>query len=148
MIINIKGYNVIIDDEDYERVNKYSWNIHKNYVRTTIYIPEKKEIRLHRLLLGIENSDVDIDHINGNTLDNRKQNLRPCSHSENMQNCKKYINNTSDYKGVNFINNKWLARIQVNNKRIFLGYFNTPEKAYEAYCEASKKYHGEFGRLE
>ena len=91
-----------------------------------------------------------VDHINGDTLDNRKCNLRICTQADNIKNRKKDIDNSSGYKGVNWSksNKKYLARICVNKKIIYLGYHATAELAYSAYCEASKKYHGEYGRLE
>jgi hypothetical protein len=98
--------------------------------------------------MNIQN-DLHIDHINGNTLDNRKANLRICTRAENNCNIKRRKNNTSGYKGVSFDKRKkkWSAYISKNYKHYFLGYFVTPEEAYIAYCKASKKYHGEYGRI-
>jgi hypothetical protein len=90
-----------------------------------------------------------VDHINGNTLDNRRSNLRVCTHAENMRNRRKNSNSSSGYKGVFWDNHykKWSSYIRVNNKRIYLGRFDDSKVAYEAYVAASKKYHGEFGRI-
>ncbi len=89
------------------------------------------------------------DHINGYTLDNRRSNLRPATHSQNMHNSKKPKHNTSGYKGVSLHKpaNKWRADIQVNGTKMFLGLFNTAEQAYNVYCEAALKHHGKFARL-
>lgn len=90
-----------------------------------------------------------VDHINQNTLDNRRCNLRLCSHAENLRNGKMRPNNTTGYKGVTYVkrDKKYIAVIHYNNEQINLGRFKTAEDAYQAYCEASKKYHGEFGSV-
>ena len=108
-----------------------------------------KTILLHRKILKISDKNIVIDHIDGNPLNNRLSNLRICSQNDNNKNASIRKDNTSGYKGVYFdkISNKWKSSIQSNKKRIILGLFNTPEEAYAAYCEASKKYHGEYGRV-
>jgi len=90
------------------------------------------------------------DHIDGNTLDNRETNLRLATHAQNAHNTKLRKDNTSGYKGVgkHHGTSKWKARIMVDKKPVFLGLYDTPEQAYAAYCEAARKYHGEFARLE
>ncbi len=90
------------------------------------------------------------DHKNGNTLDNRRSNLRLATHSQNQHNKGLQSNNTSGYKGVTFskTHKKWRANIQIDNKKKFLGLFDTPEQAHKAYCKAAKELHGEFSRLE
>ena len=91
--------------------------------------------------------NMEVDHINGDKLDNRKENLRVCTHRENGKNQKISINNTSGYKGV-FANHKnWQAVIGVDGKPIYLGTYPSPEKAAEAYDVAAKKYHGDFANL-
>lgn len=90
------------------------------------------------------------DHINGNTLDNRRSNLRVVTRTQNNQNVTIRKHNKSGYKGVSLEKKtgRWVAVIQANNKRIHLGTFDTPEEAYAAYCEAAKKYHGKFARFD
>lgn len=157
MEIELCGYKVLIDDEDYNKINNHNWSIEKHalkkgkqyfrYFENTI----KTTITLHRLVMKCALHDnKEVDHISGDTLDNRKQNLRICTHTQNMQNVKRRINNRTGYKGVDYKKDhkKYEARINVNKKCIRLGYYNTPEEAHDAYCEASKKYHGEFGRVE
>jgi hypothetical protein len=92
---------------------------------------------------------IEVDHINGNTLDNRKSNLRLCSHKENGRNRKLNKNNTSGAKGVNWDKHalKWKCEIRINTKKLYLGLFAEIEQAKKAYAEASKKYHGEYGRI-
>lgn len=154
MVINICGYDVLIDEEDYERVKAIDWHFKNQngyiYFRKRIWKNNKGvTVLLHRYIMGISGAGQIVDHISRNTLDNRKCNLRICTRQENSRNCKNMNTNKSGYKGVGFKKdqNKWRARISFNNKSIHLGYFDTPEEAYEAYCKASKKYHGEFGRI-
>jgi hypothetical protein len=87
--------------------------------------------------------DGNIDHINGNPSDNRICNLRLVNQSQNMQNIKKFKNNTSGYKGVTWRKDtkKWTAQIWKNSKRYGLGCFDSAEDAYEAYCQAAKTMH-------
>jgi len=153
IIILISGYKVLIDKDDLNRVVDVGlWHKIKNpnavYFCHTVNYPKVHQIKLHQFIINPPNN-MQVDHVSGDTLDNRKVNLRICSHAENQQNRKKGKNNTSGYKGVYFHcgKRKWRTTICVNKKRIYLGYFDTPEEAHEAYCEASKKYHGEFGRI-
>jgi hypothetical protein len=89
-----------------------------------------------------------IDHINGNPYDNRLLNLRLCTLSENQQNSKIRVDNTTGYKGVGFSKslNKYTVRCRANGKRHNLGYFDTAEKASEAYKEFAIFHHGKFYR--
>jgi hypothetical protein len=147
MIINIEGYDVIIDKEDCQRVIiNGPWYIRKS--RNNFYFNNKKEY-LHRFLINAQ-VGYEVDHINLNIFDNRKSNLRICTGSENSMNKHKQSNNITGYKGVSYSisHKKYETRIKAGNKKIWLGYFNTPQEAYGAYCEAVKKYHGEFGRME
>jgi len=154
MVINIAGYDVLIDDEDFEKAQYIKWHrINKNgspYFSKSFRSKDNKyhSILLHRLIINAPHGKH-VDHINGDTLDNRKSNLRICSRTDNNCNLKRRVDNTSGYKGVSFDKKKkkWAAYISKNKKRHFLGYFNTPKEAHKAYCKASKKYHGEFRRI-
>lgn len=90
-----------------------------------------------------------IDHINGDRSDNRIVNLRQATNSENNCNKTKYSNNVSGYKGVSWHKQagKWCAEIWKNYKKEYLGLFNSPEEAYEAYCKAAEELHGEFANV-
>jgi hypothetical protein len=90
-----------------------------------------------------------IDHINGIKDDNRICNLREATASQNAINKGLTKKNTSKLKGITYIkkSNKWQAQARLNNKSNYLGLFESKEKAYKAYCNFSKKYHGEFARL-
>lgn len=155
MTIDIKGHAVIIDDDDSERILARSWVMAGNGIYFVSYSHrvgrQSKYFRLHRFIMGYGPGDpVVIDHINSDTLDNRKVNLRICTQAENMMNQKRRVDNKSGYKGVswNSEKRKWCAEIHYQNNKIRLGYFVTPIEAYEKYCEAAKKYHGDFARLE
>jgi hypothetical protein len=160
MTIILDGFEVLIDEEDLALVSQYRWYINKSkiprknhrYFRTQqLYNPKPYIILLHRLIMGcVCNDGLFIDHINCNPFDCRKENLRICTPQQSAKNCRKYSTNTSGYKGVCWNRKRvmWEAQISVNNKHIHLGFFKSRLTAYAAYCEASKKYHKEFGRIE
>ena len=145
-----KGYITLIDDEDYERVSKHSWYINKgSYAESTI---NNKGVRLHRFILNPPEGML-IDHINGDGLDNRKENLRIASPRQNQANSLgKPINRKSKYKGVIYYPNahkrKWRARLFISkHKSIHLGFFSSEEEAAKAYDVKSKELYGEFAKL-
>ena len=88
----------------------------------------------------------EIDHKNCNKSDNKIENLRLATHSQNQSNSGKYKNNKSGFKGVTLQGGRWRAVIQAEGKQNHLGYFSTPEEAHEAYSTASEYYHGEFSK--
>ena len=110
----------------------------------------KKLYKAHRLIWMFHNGDIetglDVDHINRIKSDNRIENLRLATVSQNQSNVTKYKNNTSGYKGVSWDKRrkKWRAQINHNNKKIHIGYFDTPELAHAAYIAAAAKLQGEF----
>ena len=89
--------------------------------------------------------DQEIDHINGDGTDNRFSNLREASRTENNRNTKVRKNNTSGFKRVSKNRHgKWVAHIHAEGRQHYLGAFDTPEAAHEAYCTAAKTFYGEF----
>jgi len=131
----------LVDDEDYEKYGFLKWSCNKGYVfRTEVIEGRRKTVYLHRLITNAPD-DLEVDHINGDPSDNRKSNLRLCTHKQNMWNIKR--------KGVSYRKErkKWRARINVNNKEIFLGYFETKEQALKAYEDASSYHFGQYKRV-
>lgn len=113
--------------------------------------PERVTILLHRVILerivGRPLSKTEVtDHIDGNPLNNCRENLRIATNAQNGQNRGKARSNTSGFKGVYWHSRdgKWVAKINAYGKRKHLGGFTTPEAAYEAYCTAARELHGEF----
>lgn len=140
-----QGLSAIVDDEDFEMLSRFKWHFHQTgYAMRTARIDGKKHLlRMHRVVMNAPPHKC-VDHINGNTLDNRKRNLRIASRSQNQHNRGRNKNNTSGFKGVSRYRGRWRARITVNWKEIRLGIFDTPEEAFDAYVAAAKEYHGEF----
>jgi hypothetical protein len=150
-IIISDGSSVIIDAEDYEMLSKWKWSANGNgyAVRNERYEPKKyRKQYLHRAIINAKPGEY-VDHINGDTLDNRKENLRICTNAENSRNGRKKQIGISKYKGVTKDKrvDKWVAQIMVNRKNINLGSFKTELDAASAYNIAALKHHGEFAKL-
>lgn len=137
----------IVDDEDFDYLNQWKWSGWEYAKR------KDKElgiiISMHRIIMGAKHGDI-IDHINGNKLDNRKENLRFCTARENSQNLEH--NHKVGYKGVYRQYNKcggcyYIVKITVHGKTINLGKFSSQTEAGKTYDKAAKKYFGEFARL-
>ena len=143
--------NFLFDEEDKELVSQNKWHLMKNgYVACTKYVKgsgrkNQKNICIyfHRIITNAPKGKV-VDHINGNKLDNRKENLRVCTQRENMVNCGMLKNNKSGYKGVSWHKaaKKWESYLHFNNKKIRLGFFEDIEKAAEKRNKAFNKYFG------
>lgn len=146
-------YTTILDEDDYEYISQWKWHTgngkYSLYARRSA-IKDGKNICIfmHREIARTP-LNLKTDHINGNTLDNRKSNLRICTNAENCRNQNKSNNTTSKWKGVSWHKGTtcWQARIKINWKLIHLGIWNTEEEAAKAYDIAALKYHGEFARL-
>lgn len=164
LIINsIKwGVNeVYYDDDDEGVVSAHKWyicNIKKNgtrYVSTHVYRDGKRTgAFLHRMLLGLTDRKIFVDHINHNGLDNRRENLRICSNFQNQGNSRpqKKEGKTSKYKGVWFYKKghhkkPWVAGIQISGKMIHLGSFALENDAALAYNKAAQIYFGDFAKV-
>lgn len=151
-IRNIDDY-AIVDDEDFDLVNKYKWTGKRDC--NTYYVDSWSDksgnlnhIRMHRLLINAKEGEK-VDHINHNGLDNRKENLRICNDSQNSMNrIKPKHAKLSSYKGVfKTKNGKWVAQLKYKKKNHYLGRFKTEEEAALAYNEKAEEIFGGFACL-
>jgi len=154
----------LVDDEDYDRLNEHKWIAQREYKSKRadkFYVVRNfpidstsgkkwKTIALHREITNAPKGMV-VDHINGDSLDNRKENLRVCTHQENQMNRRINKDNTSGYKGVYYDaknkKNSWYAKIMFNYKLIHIGYYKTKEEAARAYDQKAIELFGEFAQL-
>lgn len=145
-----KGQVALVDDDDFDRLSQFSWYAQPHrgtfYAQRTIYSDGKRRtIHMHHEVLGVQPYER-IDHRNRNGLDNRKQNLRTATHSQNQWNRGPQANNASGFKGVYLdrCTGRWQAEIRFQRKRIHLGRFASPELAARAYDAKAIELHGQF----
>jgi hypothetical protein len=138
-----RGFVALVDDEDFGALSGQKWTAS---VRPGRIYAQTRSVLMHRLILG--NPAGDVDHRNGNGLDNRRANLRVASRSLNNANSRGRAG-TSRFKGVSWCrrDNRWQAGIQQNGQRKALGRFDTEVDAALAYDEAARSLFGEFARL-
>lgn len=154
-----KGYTAIVDTEDVTKIEGKNWFALVTKNKGTLYsVYAARNVRasdgkvsqelMHRIIAGTPDG-LDTDHEDGNGLNNRKNNLRPATRSENSCNSKLQKNNTTGFKGVSKAKdrNRYCAYIKLHGRNKYLGSFNTKEEARDAYIFASKELHGKFGRL-
>lgn len=138
-----KDYTVLIDAADWEKVGQYNWYMQneRGYLRAR---KDGRTVALHRLLLDAPQG-LCVDHINGDPLDNRRQNLRLCTHSENMRNRRI---RSGQSKGVTWRerDGKWEASIKVDGVNHFLGQYHDKAEAVRTYDAIARHYHGRFAR--
>ena len=153
-IILTQGKVTQVDDEDYDYLNQWKWFVHKNrnnyYCERNITIlkNKQKQIGIHQIILerilGHNNFEM-VDHIDGDGLNNQRNNLRAATNQQNSMNTK-----SKSIKGVTFCNykknKKWRVRIRLN-KNVNIGYFNTQEEAAEAYNKKAIELFGEYAKL-
>jgi hypothetical protein len=148
-----------VDDEDFDFLNQWQWFATWNVCTKSFYAGRNIKINKKKTTIGMSRvlmnptKEKEIDHINHDTLDNRKINLRIVDKKQNAFNRKTYSTNKLGFKGVYSMNpNVWktkpfVASIQVEGKRIHLGYYKTAKEAAIAYNQAAKKHHGQFALL-
>jgi hypothetical protein len=151
-----QGKFAIVDPEDYPSFAKYKWHLAQSPTglyavrwHRVKYKNTRKRIWMHRQVIHVPKNMV-CDHVNRSSLDNRKANLRPATVSQNLCNRSRRKTKTrSKYKGLEWdrAQKKWKARIQFNNRKIYLGSFASEIEAAKAYDSAAKKYHREFAVL-
>lgn len=137
-----RGMVALVDDEDYDRISSVKWSAQKNcntfYAkRNTPAVDGKRQgIELMHRWIITPPEGMEIDHINGDGLDNRKKNLRVVTHRQNSQNRHQF--KTSQYPGVYWHtkDQRWRTQIRVQGKIKYLGSFPTEDAAYCKYCEA------------
>lgn len=144
-----RGKVAIVDAADYEWLMQWKWKARKGH--STFYALRRVDghiISMHRVIMGVTDPGVLIDHANRNGLDNRRCNIRIATRSQNMHNRIASSNNTSGYKGVHWDarKRKWIAKIGSNDERKHLGHFDSAEDAARAYDIAALAMHGEFAR--
>ena len=144
-----RGLFALIDRDSVESVGQFNWYAQKTACgyyasRGLRTMTSYQVLPLHALL-----ASLGADHINGNSLDNRKCNLRSATVSQNAKNRAKSRNSKSRFKGVSWSrrDSKWAAEIQVDKRRIWLGYFSDELEAAKSYDCAARQYHGDFARL-
>ncbi len=141
-----QGQIVIVGTDSYDGAMQWLWCAHRRrngyYAVRTENGREPRTVFLHRWLMGEPHAEV--DHINGNTLDCRMQNLRVCTHQQNLGNQRLRSSNSSGYGGVHWDRGKWQVRIRVGDKRLDRGRFDKLEDAIAARVYAELVYLGEF----
>lgn len=147
-----QGYTAVVDDQDYDMVIKHKWfvtdvNRSVQYARTIIV---GKTVLMHRLIMGlVDTPEIIVDHRNRCGLDNRRENLRICSHSENAANTRSKSGSKSGYKGIHPYGNTggWRAAVSKEGKKVWSGVFDTEFEAALAYDAVARKVFGEFANL-
>ncbi len=145
-----QGKVAIVDDEDYDYLMQWKWHYDRGYARRKYRIDgnKTKGIFLHRVINKTPKS-LFTDHINGNKLDNRKENLRNCTNKQNQRNSRKQLNTSSKYKGVCFDRqtNLWKATIRTGKGNKHIGRYANALEAALAYDGMAAILFGEFAKL-
>jgi len=147
-----RGLTTKVDDEDYERLSIHKWyaleGVKRFYAARNVPCDGgQKRIFMHREIMNTPKG-VQVDHKNGNDLDNRKDNLRNCSRVENNRNKKKYCGG-SNFKGVSWDkrHKKWIVQIKYEDKNRHIGFFDNEIVAASVYNKVAREQFGEFAWL-
>lgn len=147
-ILLTRGAVAFVDDEDYPTLSKFNWHVSgSGYASRNLPVKNGRsgQESMHRLLMRLMKGDSrEVDHIDGNKLNNQKNNLRICRRHENQRNKSVRKDNKIGFKGVVASKRKFKSYISVSGKTKYLGCFKTPEEAHEVYCLAADLLYGEF----
>ncbi|HDV6327492.1 TPA: HNH endonuclease [Burkholderia cenocepacia] len=151
-IVTRNGDVILVDADDFAELSQYVWYVgNRGYAyRIRRDGRRRTHVVMHRQILGLDHDDCRVtDHVNGNKIDNRRENLRICDQRENMRNQKLPRHNTTGYKGVHRVRTtgRFAAQIRINDRCICIGTFDTAEEAAHAYNRTAVECHGEFARL-
>lgn len=138
------GLYTLVDDEDYEFLMQFKWQVNGRYVSGGVFKNGTQTRHLMHRVIMHPKLGVEVDHIDGNQLNNQRSNLRVCSRSENCCNRKATIRNKTKLKGVSVRRDRFIAQITLRGRHFFLGYFNTKKSASLAYQAKAIELHGEF----
>lgn len=144
-----QGQVAIIDAKDATKVLCFKWCARKPGKNKGWYAVARIDghvVQLHRFIFKATKG-VRLDHVNGDSLDNRRSNLRVASRSQNSCNQKRHRDNKSGFKGVWGEGASWRAKVMKDGKQFCLGHFSTPKEAAAAYNQMAPKLHGKFARL-
>ena len=131
-----RGLAVLVDEADYERLNRYRWYLLKGsgYAVRTTPRPQHKTVYMHREVITDVGPGMEVDHINRNRLDNRRANLRVASRSLNAQNLTPRTDGSSRHRNVHWCTEKqrWVVKVRLNGRRHYVGSFTDEETAGRA----------------
>lgn len=147
-ILLTKSKFALVDDRDFEFLNQWKWFYENHGYAQRRVSKYGRMLGMHRVIMD-EPEDKQVDHIDGNGLNNQRSNLRVATKAENLMNRGKNKNNTSGYKGVSWHKGagKWTVNIMSYGKSVYIGLYPELIAAARAYNRAALKYHGEFARL-
>jgi hypothetical protein len=142
-----QGKRAVVDDDMYDYLTCWDWHYGNGYARRAGWSEgEGKIVKMHHVVLPLKKG-FEVDHINGDSLDNRRKNLRLVTRTQNSVNKRTQRNSTSGFKGVNRHQGKWRAYICKDKKQIHLGVFDRKEDAAQAYDDAAGRLFGEYACL-
>lgn len=150
-----RGMVALVDDEEYESLSIHRWHATRGastfYAARNVRSPHgSRTVLMHRSILCASAPGLEVDHANGDGLDNRRENLRLATRSQNNHNRTAYKTNKYGLKGVSWHRKtqRWRAQIGIGGLRKHIGYYSSPAEAHVAYCAAAKELHGEFARTQ